>query len=155
VNLHVFPHVIYVIGIAPDEPINGSAVIGIDDEYAAAGRLTVVSNKGASGDHVHAVCFSPIKMNAVIAIEFRARLRVGFLVGSMHYKQHGDTLEREISDNPTLDRLAYNVGFWQIVLQKLKVAGLRIFRKNTKPEAIADSYSLNRVAEVVCEFNAR
>src|SRR5277367_3135033 len=39
-----------------------------------------------------------------------------------------------------------------IVLQKSNVAGLRIFRENTKREAIADSYNLNRVTEVVCEF---
>jgi hypothetical protein len=43
----------------------------------------------------------------------------------------------------------------QIVLQKSKVAGLRIFRENTKREAIADSYNLNRVTEVACEFNVR
>jgi hypothetical protein len=35
------------------------------------------------------------------------------------------------------------------VLQKSKVAGLRIFRENTKREAIADSYNLIRVTEVV------
>jgi hypothetical protein len=29
---------------------------------------------------------------------------------------------------------------------------LRIFRENTKREAIADSYNLNRVTEVACEF---
>jgi hypothetical protein len=45
--------------------------------------------------------------------------------------------------------------FWSIVLQKSKVAGLRIFRENTKREAIADSYNLNRVTEVACEFNVR
>ena len=44
---------------------------------------------------------------------------------------------------------------WQIVLQKSKVAGLRIFRDNTKREAIGDSYNLNRVTEVACEFNVR
>jgi len=38
------------------------------------------------------------------------------------------------------------------VLQKSKVAGLRISRENTKREAIADSYNLNRVTEVACEF---
>jgi hypothetical protein len=42
-----------------------------------------------------------------------------------------------------------------IVLQKSKVAGLRIFVKNPKREAIADSYNLNRVTEVACEFNVR
>jgi hypothetical protein len=40
-----------------------------------------------------------------------------------------------------------------IVLQKSKVAGLRIFAKNLKREAIADSYHLNRVTEVADEFN--
>ena len=47
------------------------------------------------------------------------------------------------------------VAFWQIVLQKSKVAGPRIFRENMNREAIADSYSLNRVTEVACEFNVR
>src|SRR3984893_3339226 len=42
-----------------------------------------------------------------------------------------------------------------ILLQKSKVADLRIFRENTKREAIADSYNLNRVTEVACEFNVR
>jgi hypothetical protein len=45
--------------------------------------------------------------------------------------------------------------FGVIVLQKSKVAGPRIFRKNPKPEAIADSYYLNRASEVACEFNLR
>jgi hypothetical protein len=42
-----------------------------------------------------------------------------------------------------------------IVLQKSKVAGLKIFRENTKQRAIADSYDLNRVTEVACEFCVR
>jgi hypothetical protein len=42
-----------------------------------------------------------------------------------------------------------------IVLQKSKVAWLRIFRENPTREAIADSYDLNRVAEVACEFDVR
>jgi hypothetical protein len=42
-----------------------------------------------------------------------------------------------------------------ILLQKSKVAGRRIFRENMNREAIADSYSLNRVTEVACEFNVR
>jgi hypothetical protein len=42
-----------------------------------------------------------------------------------------------------------------IVLQKSKVAGLLIFRENTKREAIADLYNLNRITEVACEFNVR
>ena len=41
------------------------------------------------------------------------------------------------------------------MLQKSKVAGLRIFRENTKRKAIADSYNLIRVAEVAREFNVR
>ena len=41
----------------------------------------------------------------------------------------------------------------RIVLQKSKVAGLRIFAKNLKPEAIAVSYNLNRVTEGADEFN--
>jgi hypothetical protein len=49
----------------------------------------------------------------------------------------------------------YGVRCTQIVLQKSKVAGPRIFCENTKREAIADSYNLNRIAEVACEFNVR
>jgi hypothetical protein len=45
--------------------------------------------------------------------------------------------------------------FRTIVLQKSKVAGLRIFRENTRREAIADSDNLNRVTEVAREFNVR
>jgi hypothetical protein len=45
--------------------------------------------------------------------------------------------------------------FGGIVLQKSKVAGLRNFRENTKREAIADSYNLNRVTEVASEFDVR
>src|SRR3954471_22726094 len=33
---------------------------------------------------------------------------------------------------------------WPIVLQKSKVAGLKIFRENTTQRATADSYDLNR-----------
>jgi hypothetical protein len=42
-----------------------------------------------------------------------------------------------------------------IVLQKSKVAELKILRENTKQRAIADSYDLNRVTEVACEFCVR
>jgi len=43
----------------------------------------------------------------------------------------------------------------RIVLQKSKVAGLKIFRESTKQRAIADSYDLNRITEVACEFCVR
>jgi hypothetical protein len=46
-----------------------------------------------------------------------------------------------------------NVAVGSIVLQKSKVAGRRIFRENPKREALADSYDLNRITEVACEFN--
>jgi hypothetical protein len=42
-----------------------------------------------------------------------------------------------------------------IVLRKSKVAGLRIFAKNPKRGAIAESYNLNRATEVAYEFNVR
>jgi hypothetical protein len=41
------------------------------------------------------------------------------------------------------------------VLQKSKVATPRIFRENKKRKMIADSYTLNRVAEIAGEFDAR
>jgi hypothetical protein len=40
-------------------------------------------------------------------------------------------------------------------LQKSEIEVRRIFRENTRQEAIADSYSLARLAEVACEFNER
>ena len=45
------------------------------------------------------------------------------------------------------------VAFGRIVLQKSKVAGLRIFAKNPQREAIADLSYLNRATEVAYEFN--
>jgi len=39
-----------------------------------------------------------------------------------------------------------------IVLQKSKVAGLKILRENTKQQAIADSYDRDRGTEVPYEF---
>jgi len=48
-----------------------------------------------------------------------------------------------------------NVAYWQIVLQKSKVAGRLIFREITRREAIADSYSLTRISEVACESIVR
>jgi hypothetical protein len=48
------------------------------------------------------------------------------------------------------------IAFGGIVLQKSKIAGLRIFAKNQTEEAIADSYNLNRATEVAYElFNAQ
>jgi hypothetical protein len=51
--------------------------------------------------------------------------------------------------------LRHRGSYGPIVLQKSKVAGRLIFREITKQEAIADSYNLNRVTEVTCEFDVR
>jgi hypothetical protein len=51
-------------------------------------------------------------------------------------------------------RPAY-VGFWRIVLQKSKVASVRIFGETLKREAIDDSYYLSRATEVAYEFSVR
>jgi hypothetical protein len=48
-----------------------------------------------------------------------------------------------------------DVRFVPILLQKSKVVGLKIFRENNKQRAIADSYDLNRVTAVACEFCVR
>jgi hypothetical protein len=48
-----------------------------------------------------------------------------------------------------------HVSSWQILLQKSEIEVRRIFREDTRQEAIADSYSLARLAEVACEFNER
>jgi hypothetical protein len=45
--------------------------------------------------------------------------------------------------------------FWQIVLQKSKVASVRIFGETLKREAIDDSYYLSGVTEVAYEFSVR
>jgi len=47
------------------------------------------------------------------------------------------------------------VANWQIVLQKSKVAVRQILCEIMNLEAIADSYNLNRITEVACEFNVR
>ena len=52
-------------------------------------------------------------------------------------------------------RTSREVRIGPIVLQKSKVAGRQIFRKKTEQEVIADSYNLNRVTEVACEFVVR
>jgi hypothetical protein len=52
-------------------------------------------------------------------------------------------------------KMLANGRYGSIVLQKSKVAGQRFFRENTKREAVDDSYNLNRVTEVACEFCAR
>jgi hypothetical protein len=47
------------------------------------------------------------------------------------------------------------VGFWQILLQKSKVASARIFGETLKHEAIDDSDDLSRATEVAYEFSVR
>ena len=42
-----------------------------------------------------------------------------------------------------------------ILLQKSEVAGRRIFRENTRRQAITDPYDLSRITEVACEFSVR
>ena len=44
---------------------------------------------------------------------------------------------------------------WTILLQKSKVASVRIFSEILKREAIDDSDSLSRVTEVANEFSVR
>jgi hypothetical protein len=44
---------------------------------------------------------------------------------------------------------------WGIVLQKSKVASVRIFGETLKREAIDDSDNLSRVTEVAHEFSVR
>ena len=63
--------------------------------------------------------------------------------------------ERAHGTFPTSRDVRLESGMRTIVLQKSKVAGLKIFRENTKQQAIADSYDLNRVTEVACEFCVR
>jgi hypothetical protein len=46
-------------------------------------------------------------------------------------------------------------GSWQILLQKSKVASVRIFGETLKHEAIDDSDNLSRATEVAYEFSVR
>jgi len=48
-----------------------------------------------------------------------------------------------------------NVWHWPILLQKSKLAAVRIFGKNLKRKEIDDSHSLSRATEVAHEFGAR
>ena len=65
------------------------------------------------------------------------------------------SVPRENYARPDVDAPLSNVWKWQILLQKSKVAAPRIFRENKKRKMIADSYTLNRVAEIAGEFDAR
>jgi hypothetical protein len=51
--------------------------------------------------------------------------------------------------------LSTNVRFAPILLQKSKVASVRIFGETLKREAIDDSYNLSRFTEVAYEFSVR
>ena len=51
--------------------------------------------------------------------------------------------------------LLKQVCFWPILLQKSKVASVRIFGETLKGEAINDSHNLSRATKVACEFSAR
>ena len=51
--------------------------------------------------------------------------------------------------------LARHIRSVPIVLQKSKVASVRIFGETLKREAIGDSYSLSRATEVAYEFCVR
>jgi hypothetical protein len=59
--------------------------------------------------------------------------------------------------NPLADVLGTkgNVSFVPILLQKSKVASVRIFSETLKREAIDDSNDLSRITEVAYEFSVR
>ena len=44
---------------------------------------------------------------------------------------------------------------WQILLQKSKVASVRIFGETLKREAVGDSHNLSRFTEVAYEFSGK
>jgi hypothetical protein len=48
-----------------------------------------------------------------------------------------------------------NVRFWQILLQKSKVASVRFFGELFERNVTDDSYNLSRAAEIACEFGVR
>jgi hypothetical protein len=45
-----------------------------------------------------------------------------------------------------------SIRFWQILLQKSKVASVRIFGEFFECNATDDSYNLSRAAEIACEL---
>ena len=81
-------------------------------------------------------------------------------VDGVTWRTYEADLDRNLTDlHERVHRGAYRAlpsrrTYIPIVLQKSKVAALQIFRENEKRETIADSHTLNRVTEVVSEFNA-
>ena len=57
--------------------------------------------------------------------------------------------------SPPWDDVRYTSVFGRILLQKSKVASVRIFGETLKREAIDDSYNLSRFTEVAYEFSVR
>jgi hypothetical protein len=49
----------------------------------------------------------------------------------------------------------YDFRYWQILLQKSKVAAAQLFGENQKRKKVDDSHSLSRATEVAHEFGAR
>ena len=83
-----------------------------------------------------------------------------FLTADVALGSHPEELRLSISSplhpqGADVQRTSRTGRLGPIVLQKSKVAGLKILRENTKQRAIADSYDLNRVTEVACEFRVR
>jgi hypothetical protein len=52
-------------------------------------------------------------------------------------------------------QIAAHVVCWQILLQKSKVASVRIFGEFFGCNATDDSYNFSRAAEIACEFSVR
>ena len=50
---------------------------------------------------------------------------------------------------------AAEVRFWQILLQKSKVASVQIFGEFLERNATDDSHNPSRAAEIACEFSVR
>jgi hypothetical protein len=69
------------------------------------------------------------------------------LFAALHESASGTSL--------TSRRKPASVAIVGILLQNSKVVAPQIFRESKKRETIADSYSLNRAAEVAGEFDAR
>src|SRR3989440_8087834 len=105
-DLHALPHRVDVIGVAAHEGVGGGAVFGVDDEDRAAGCLAVVGYERARGHHVHVVITGLVEMDAVVAIEFRARGHAVLAVGGMDYEQHGSASRWSRIGKNSLARLA-------------------------------------------------
>src|SRR5215813_11926128 len=87
-NLDRAPYAVDVVRVAAGEGVNSSAVRGVDDEDRPDRCLAVVGDQRAGGHHVDIVVAGLVEMNAMRAVELRARRQNIPLVDGVDDEQH-------------------------------------------------------------------